>query len=57
LSEWAPDFISKLSVWAKVEGCTELTGSGRPGWSRIVARFGGLPAPDEDGAPAWRLPL
>lgn len=57
MSEWAPDFIAKLSTWAKAEGCTELNGAGRRGWKRIVARFGGVSAPDEDGELAWRLPL
>lgn len=57
MSEWASDFIPKLSDWARAEGCSEINGSGRRGWARIVARFGGERAPDEDGEPAWRLAL
>lgn len=57
MSEWASDFIVKLSAWAKAEGCSELNGAGRRGWARTVTRFGGERAPDEDGEPAWRLAL
>lgn len=57
LSEWAPDFIAKLIPWAKAEGCTEINGSGRKGWRRIVARFGGVEDGEEDGQPVWRLAL
>jgi len=57
LNIWAPDLIAKLSAWAKAEGCTSLSGSGRKGWARIVARFGGERIEDEDGEPAWRLAL
>lgn len=57
LSEWAPDFIEKLIPWAKAEGCTEINGSGRKGWRRIVARFGGVEDGEEDGLPVWRLAL
>jgi len=57
LSEWAPDFIAKLIPWAKAEGCTEINGSGRKGWRRIVARFGGVEEGEEDGLPVWRLTL
>ena len=57
LSEWAPDFIAKLIPWAKAEGCTEINGSGRKGWRRIVARFGGVESGEEDGQPVWRLAL
>jgi hypothetical protein len=57
LSEWAPDFISKLIPWAKAEGCDRINGGGRKGWARIVSRFGGVRAADEDDAPAWELRL
>lgn len=57
LNSWAPDLIAKLSAWAKAEGCISLSGSGRKGWARIVARFGGERISDEDGQPAWRLIL
>jgi hypothetical protein len=57
LSEWAPDFIEKLIPWAKAEGCTEINGSGRKGWRRIVAHFGGVEEGEEDGLPVWRLSL
>lgn len=57
MSEWAPDFIAKLIPWAKAEGCTEINGSGRKGWRRIVARFGGVEEGEEDGLPVWRLTL
>jgi hypothetical protein len=55
LSEWAPDFITKLIPWAKAEGCDRISGGGRRGWSRIVKQFGGVRVDDEDGAPAWEL--
>lgn len=57
LSIWAPDFITKISAWAKAEGCSALTGNGRRGWARIVARFGGEQIEDRDGLPCWRLAL
>lgn len=57
LNDWAPDFIAKLALWAKSEGCVCLDGSGRKGWARIVSRFGGYRVDDEDGEPAWRLDL
>lgn len=57
LSEWAPDFITKLIPWARGENCSAITGSGRRGWSRIVRRFGGYRIEDEDGQPAWRLDI
>jgi hypothetical protein len=58
LIEWAADFIEKLKLWAKAEGCVEIDGTGRPGWARIVGRFGGeMKDRLEDGRPAWRLVL
>lgn len=57
LSIWAPDFISKISTWAKAEGCSALTGNGRRGWARIVKRFGGEQVEDLQGMPCWRLAL
>lgn len=57
LSEWAGDFIAKLIVWARSEGCAAITGNGRPGWARIVRRFGGERIADRDGLPCWSLPL
>jgi hypothetical protein len=57
LSHWAPDFISKLRVWAKAEGCAAITGNGRRGWARIVARFGGVRIEDREDRPCWRLAL
>lgn len=57
LSEWSGDFIPKISAWAREEGCVAITGNGRPGWSRIVARFGGYRIADSQGFPCWRLDL
>jgi hypothetical protein len=55
LSEWAPDFITKLIPWAKAEGCDRISGAGRKGWTRIVTQFGGKRVSDEDGEPCWEL--
>lgn len=55
LLEWAPDFLSKLIPWAKSEGCNAVTGNGRPGWQRIVPKFGGYRVEDRNGQPCWRL--
>lgn len=57
LSEWAPELLKVLIPWAKAEGCTTLSGSGRRGWDRVVRRFGGVRIADEDGNPAWELAL
>lgn len=57
LSLWAPDFLSKLTSWAKTEGCTGVTGNGRRGWDRIVRRYNGYRIADRDGLPCWRLDL
>lgn len=57
LSIWAPDFITKISAWARGEGCSALTGNGRRGWARIVKRFGGEQIEDREGMPCWRLAL
>lgn len=55
VSDWAHDFITKLIPWAKAEGCRAITGNGRRGWARIVARFGGVRIEDSQGMPCWRL--
>ncbi len=57
LSDWAPDLLNILIPWAKAEGCTTLSGSGRRGWARIVRRFGGVRIADENGQPAWELAI
>lgn len=56
MSEWAGDFIAKLTAWARTEGCDALVGAGRKGWARVVRRFGGVNMPS-DGLPAWRLDI
>ena len=53
LREWAADFIAKLEDWARSLGCVALRGVGRPGWARIVRRFGGVSVDAVDGLPAW----
>lgn len=57
VSSWAPDFLSKLIPWAKAEGCSAITGNGRKGWARLVARYGGERVEDSQGMPCWRLAL
>jgi hypothetical protein len=53
LREWAADFIAKLEDWARSLGCVALRGVGRPGWARIVKKFGGVSVDAVDGLPAW----
>jgi hypothetical protein len=53
LREWAADFITKLEDWARSLGCVALRGVGRPGWARIVKKFGGVSLGTVDGLPAW----
>jgi hypothetical protein len=53
LREWAADFIAKLEDWARSLGCVTLRGVGRPGWGRIVKKFGGVSVDAVDGLPAW----
>jgi hypothetical protein len=53
LREWAADFIAKLEDWARSLGCVTLRGVGRPGWARIVKKFGGVSVDAVDGLPAW----
>jgi len=53
LREWAADFIAKLEDWARSLGCVRLRGVGRPGWARIVKKFGGVSVDAVDGLPAW----
>ncbi len=57
LLEWVPDFLPKFTAWAKAEGCAAVTGNGRPGWDRVVRKFGGYRVEDLDGHPCWRLDL
>lgn len=57
LSDWSADFLSILIPWAKAEGCTAITGNGRKGWARIVARHGGERIEDREGLPCWRLAI
>lgn len=57
LSDWTPDFLPKLTAWAKDEGCNAVTGNGRRGWDRIVRKYGGHRVEDRDGQPCWRLDL
>ena len=53
LRDWAADFIAKLEDWARSLGCVTLRGVGRPGWARIVKKFGGVSVDAVDGLPAW----
>jgi hypothetical protein len=53
LREWAGDFIARLEQWARSLGCVALRGVGRPGWARIVKKFGGVSVDAVDGLPAW----
>jgi len=46
-------FIAKLEDWARSLGCVTLRGVGRPGWARIVKKFGGMSVDAVDGLPAW----
>ncbi len=57
LKAWLPDFLAILIPWAKSEGCTSLSGSGRLGWARIAHALGCERVDDEDGEPAWRLAI
>jgi hypothetical protein len=53
LREWAADFIAKLEDWARSLGCVTLRGVGRPGWARIVKKFGGVSVDAVDDLPTW----
>ena len=53
LRDWAVDFIAKVEDWARSLGCVALRGVGRPGWARIVKKFGGVSVDAVDGLPAW----
>jgi hypothetical protein len=53
LRDWAADFIFKLEDWARSLGCVTLRGVGRPGWARIVKKFGGVSVDAVDGLPTW----
>ena len=53
LRDWAADFIAKVEDWARSLGCVALRGVGRPGWARIVKKFGGVSVDAVDGLPAW----
>ena len=53
LRDWAVDFIAKVEDWARSLGCVALRGVGRPGWTRIVQKFGGVSVDAVDGLPAW----
>lgn len=53
LREWSADFIAKLEDWARSLGCVALRGVGRPGWARVVKKFGGVSLGTVDGLPAW----
>lgn len=57
LKDWLPDFLSKAMPWARAEGCSAITGSGRRGWKRVAARLGCVRVEDEDGEPCWSLPI
>lgn len=57
LSEWTPDFLPKLTAWAKADGCCAITGNGRLGWDRIVRKYGGRRIEDRNGQPCFRLDL
>jgi hypothetical protein len=54
LKAWAPVFVATLEPWARRWGCTAIWGAGRPGWSRIVCRFGGETIEPIDGQVAWQ---
>lgn len=57
MSEWAGDFIPKLKVWARSEGCSHIDGAGRKGWARIMARLGFTKVGPEDDLTLWELAL
>jgi hypothetical protein len=57
LSSWAPDFLSKLILWAKSEGCTSLSAGGRRGWGRWAERYGFEATVPRNGRPHWVRPL
>jgi hypothetical protein len=54
LSLWADDFLSKLTTWAKAEGCSAITTCSKRGWGRRPARYGFERIEDRDGYPTWR---
>ncbi len=57
VKEWLADFIAALSAWARARGCVSLWANGRPGWTRLIRKFGADSIGTIDGAPAWRLAL
>jgi hypothetical protein len=53
VAAWADDFLCKLELWARSQGCVALWGSGREGWDRIVKRMGGRSIGTIAGFAAW----
>lgn len=33
----------RIERWARTQGCARLTGIGRPGWARVLAKYGYKP--------------
>lgn len=54
LLEWATDFLEKLTLWARDEGCQWLEAAGRPGWKRIAPRLGFVPYREVGPDLFWR---
>lgn len=43
MEEICRDMLPKAEEWAKRNGCTRLLTSGRPGWDRVMKKYGYAP--------------
>lgn len=43
LEEICEEMLPKAEEWAKAEGCTRFLTSGRPGWDRVMKKYGYTP--------------
>lgn len=58
LYHWAGDFLAKLKVWARSEGCVAIVSAGvRRGWARVAPKLGFVPSHEDDGNLYWAVRL
>jgi hypothetical protein len=54
MTEWLPDFLAKLSPWARAHGCTMIWGTqSRAAWVRIARTLGCETIESFNGIPSW----